>query len=913
MRTRNLLPAVFALSLLALAPAPAFAEFQASNFQAVSSNSQVLKLIPQNGLPLEFGFANPSDLDTQAGGHPSEASTFFDLAGGALKDVEVSVPPGFLGNPQATPQCPLSQLTDPADPCPAATRVGTVAVLGEEPLYNLVPEPGVAAEFGFDVFGARPVILYGSVRAGGDYGITVSTPGVPQLPGGQVEYVGLTFWGVPADHNGSGEPRIPFLTNPVDCAAGPLTTTLSVEAWQYLGEAKSYTAVSPAVSGCDKLIFEPTIALAPETTQVDTPTGLAIDIKVPQTSSPRELATPELRNTTLTFPPGLVISPAAGDGLQGCTDAEFAVNTNSPSECPKASQVATIQITTPLLALPLPGQLYLGTPLCSPCSSADTASGRVFRVFLQAQVAGVLVKLVGSVSANPVSGQLTATFDNTPQLPFSDVRIDVKGGSRAAFVNPATCGAQTTTSDLTPWSGGPGGSTPDANPSSTFNVDSNGAGGACPPGPQPFSPSFSAGTEVPLAGAFSPFTVTFSRPDGDQPLQGFSMQLPPGLLAMLSSVPLCQEPQAAQGTCPAASQIGTTTVGAGSGSHPFFLGGKVYLTGPYKGAPFGVSVVVPAVAGPYNLGNVVVRAAISVDPHDAHVIVTTDPLPQILSGVPTRLRTVTVTLDRPGFMFNPTSCAQQSIGSTLGGGAGTGVQVSSPFEVAGCQNMPFKPKFLVSTSAHTSRANGASLDAKVIYPTSSTASIASPDANIKYVKVDLPKQLPSRLTTLQKACPAATFEANPASCPSASVIGIARASTPVLPVQLTGPVYFVSHGGEAFPDLEAILQGDGVRVDLTGATFISKAGITSSTFKSVPDVPISSFELYLPEGRYSALGANLPAKAKGSMCGQSLAMPTAFTGQNGVQIKESTKINVTGCPKTKPKKAKKSSHGKGRK
>jgi hypothetical protein len=341
-------------------------------------------------------------------------------------------------------------------------------------------------------------------------------------------------------------------------------------------------------------------------------------------------------------------------------------------------------------------------------------------------------------------------------------------------------------------------------------------------------------------------------------------------------------------------------VGAGSGTHPFFLGGNIYLTGPYKGAPFGVSVVVPAVAGPYNLGNVIVRASINVDPTDAHVIVTTDPLPQILSGVPTRLRTVSVTLDRPGFMFNPTNCTPTTVTATLGGGQEASAKVSSPFNTAGCQNLPFAPKLTARTIGHPSRANGVGLDVKLL----STPTI---EANIHSVKVDLPKQLPSRLTTLQKACTAAVFDANPANCPPASIVGIAKAITPVLAGPVIGPVYFVSHGGEAFPSLIIVLQGEGVRVDLTGATFISKTGITSSTFKTVPDVPINSFELYLPPGKYSALAAN------GNLCTTTLTMPTRIIAQNGTILKQTTKIIPTNCATGKTatnKKAKTATHTK---
>ncbi len=304
--------------------------------------------------------------------------------------------------------------------------------------------------------------------------------------------------------------------------------------------------------------------------------------------------------------------------------------------------------------------------------------------------------------------------------------------------------------------------------------------------------------------------------------------------------------------------------------------------------------------GPFTLETQVVRSRIEVDPHTTQLTVTTDPIPPIIDGIPTDLRTINAVIDRPGFIFNPTNCSAQSFSGTATSTAGASAPISSPFQMGSCQSLKFKPNFKVSTAGKSSRQNGASLDAKIVYPTGALgANQASSQANIASVKVDLPKQLPSRLTTLQKACTAATFEANPANCPKASVVGHATAVTPVLPVRLTGPAYFVSHGGEAFPSLIVVLQGYGVTVDLVGTTFISKAGITSSTFKQVPDVPIASFDLVLPKGRFSALASNLPAKAKGNFCGQTLAMPTAFTGQNGATIKQSTKIAITGCPKHK--------------
>jgi len=393
------------------------------------------------------------------------------------------------------------------------------------------------------------------------------------------------------------------------------------------------------------------------------------------------------------------------------------------------------------------------------------------------------------------------------------------------------------------------------------------------------------------AGAFTSFLSTFSRSDADQHMQGVSVTMPKGLLGSLVGLPLCPEAQANAGTCDSGSLIGTVTAGAGTGPTPFYVtGGRVFMTGPYKGAPFGLSVVVPAKAGPFDLGTVVVRAKVNVDPHTAQLTVTTDPLPQVVGGVPVDLRLVNVTVNRPDFVYNPTNCARSAVTGEITGVQGTRASVSDQFQVTNCAALKFPPHFTVYTSGKTSRKSGASLDAKLTYP----RSILGRVVNIGRVKVSLPKQLPSRLTTLQKACPASTFEANPAACAGPSRIGTATATTPVLPVPLTGPVYFVSHGGEAFPDLVVVLQGYGVTVDLVGTTFISKAGITSTTFNTVPDVPVGSFELRLPQGPYSALAAN------GDLCTtKKLTMPTLFTAQDGQTIKRAIPITPTGCAKHK--------------
>ncbi len=513
-----------------------------------------------------------------------------------------------------------------------------------------------------------------------------------------------------------------------------------------------------------------------------------------------------------------------------------------------------------------------GDPEQAACAEADALDGNLYGLYVQLEGSGVTVKLHGTASANPVTGQLAATFSNTPQLPVSDLKLVIKGGARAPLANPQTCGEVRTTGDMTPWSSP---ETPDAKLLSRFTV--TGCEGF------PFAPTFSGGATNAAAGAYTNFTTTFGRTDRTQDLSAIQVRTPPGLAGMLSRVPLCPEPQAALGTCSSASKIGTATAGAGSGSHPFWVSGPVYLTGPYRGAPFGLTAAVPAVAGPFNLGTVVVRSTLNVDPSSAAVTVTSDPLPQLLDGIPLRVQTVNVTLDRPQFLFNPTNCSAQQVTATIASAQGTTAQVSSPFAAGGCKSLSFNPGFSVSTRVPSAKKRGTTLDVKV----SSTAG----QANIRSVAVVLPKQLPARLTTIQKACRDTTFNTNPAACPAASLVGIVKGITPVLPVTLAGPAYLVSHGGAGFPDLDIILQGEGVRVDLTGSINISRSGITSSTFASIPDVPVSSFELRLPEGPYSALTTT------GSLCAKPLTMPTTIVGQNGRRLVRSTKIAVAGCPK----------------
>jgi hypothetical protein len=929
-----------------------------------------------------FGFqsftaqANNADgsLDTLAGDHPYSATTSFTLntvpvgstsfvaADHDVKDLAVNLPAGFLGDPSAVPQCPRATFALPVtdqqaavtEQCPIDSQVGvaTVAItfgiakaerdVYSAPVYNLAPTEGVPAEFGFTLpaIATINVSIAARLRTGGDYGVTATVSDVSELE--EVLSTSLTLWGVPGDPAHDAQrgracsaflmptaiqqcplkggrsftgPVKPFLTNPTDCAqqaADAPVTTITADSWQSPGAFTTpLQAASPPVIACEPLQFHPSFSLTPEASQPDAPTGLAVDLKIPQTDTPNTLATPQLKDATVKLPQGLVLSPSAADGLAACSDAQIALSSAGAGSCPPASKIASVQVHTPLLERTLPGAVYLGTPLCAPCTNADAQSGRMLRLFIEVDdpVSGVIVKLPGTVSADPATGQLTASFLNNPQLPFDDLRLSFKGGSRAALATPPTCGTFTTTSDLSPWSAP---FTPDATPSSAFQIAGCGD-------PNQFAPSFLAGTTNTQAGAFTPFTLTFSRGDTDQPFTGLTATLPPGLLAKLAGVPLCSDAEANAGMCPAASRVGAVTTGAGPGAHPFFLPGQVFLTGPYKGGPYGLAVEVPALAGPFDLGTVVVRQSLHVDVKDGHVTAVSDPLPSILDGVPLQVRTVSVTVDRPGFTFNPTSCDPMSIDATLISAGGVAAARTSRFQAAGCASLPFKPAFSATTTGNGG-VHGASLDVKVAQRPG--------EASIREVETRLPLALPSRLTTLQKACPEAQFAANPAGCPAGSDVGTATATTPILNGPLTGPAYLVSHGGAAFPDLDIVLQGEGIEIILTGSTEIRR-GITISRFETVPDAPISTFELNLPGGPGALLAAtrNLCApsktvtvtkqvlrrvrghvrhvtmKVKRSLA-EPLLMPTKIIGHNGPVVQQTTRIAVRGCPRPKPRRGK---------
>jgi hypothetical protein len=916
---------------------------------------------------------------TQAGAHPdlsvSIAWNTENRVGatvGNVKNTTYDLPAGFAGDLVDTPLCQASQFLEEA--CAVPTQVGDTTVsldqLGGnekyflEPVYNLAPEPGQVAKLGFNVAGNFHIEADVSVRPGGGPGEYDLQTTFFNLNAGSLSVLNedlITIWGVPANaaHNSlrwpggttiagefgasSSAVEAPYFSNPTACGS-ELHADFSLTSWQKPLESENPTVTEMnlgRIVGCDRLGMEPALTAEATTNKADAASGLDLNINVPQTyDNAAGLATSTLQKQVVTLPEGMTVNPSAGAGLAACTPTEYAeegVQYVQGQGCPKESKLGEVEIVTPSLSEHAKGSVFLAQP--APFGEAGhNPFNSLLALYIVARIPnrGVLVKAPGMVEANPVTGQLVTTFDTSnaadpggglPPLPFSLFTFRFNQGAGSPLVTPNACGLYTVKAELTPYSDPEG--LPLTPPIAPFPISSSFNGGACPSGGvPPFKPQVVSGTEDNDAGAYSPFYLRIVREDGEQEITKFTSIFPPGLTGNLTGIPFCPNASveaARQKTgaeelehpsCPAASEIGHTLVGAGVGSQLAQAPGKIYLAGEYHGSALSVVSITAAKVGPFDLGTVVVRFALSINPITAQVEINganSDPIPHIIKGIVVHVRDIRAYINREKFIVNPTTCDPSQISESItGAGANPAIPAdqmtvgaSARFQTADCSSLKFKPGFKVSTSGKTSRTQGASLSVKLTYPANSFGT----QANIKSVKVDLPKQLPSRLTTLQKACTAAQFSANPAGCPAASRVGQAKAVTPILPVPLEGPAYFVSYGGAKFPELVIVLQGYGFTIDLHGETFINKAGITSSTFRTIPDEPVGSFELTLPEGPYSALAAN------GNFCTSKLAMPTAFTAQNGDTIHQSTPISVTGCPKhrTTKHKTKKKAKGKARK
>ncbi|HEV2974691.1 MAG TPA: hypothetical protein VGX69_06790 [Solirubrobacteraceae bacterium] len=654
-----------------------------------------------------------------------------------------------------------------------------------------------------------------------------------------------------------------FITNGTSCP-GDNTTFLTLEGAAKETIRRPYKTLL-SLNGCGLVPFEPSFSLAPSTTASDQPDGITATAGLTRHPS-EEIDSAQLKTAAIKLPEGMTLNPSAAAGLTACTAAQARIHSETPgTECPASSQLGTVSLTVPTLPAsePLTGNVYLGT-------EEGTITKPPYIVYIDAESAryGVSVRLKAETIPNEATGQLTTVFNENPEQPFTSITMHFKEGALAPIANPLTCGVAMTEASFQPFT-----LTPAKTLSSAFTPT------GCA-NPIPFSLTQATSNQTSTAGGNTSFTFSLSRPEGNQYLSQVKTTLPAGLVGQLPKATQCTEAQAVSNTCPATSEIGSAAALSGSGPTPYRFGnGKVFLTGPYGGAPFGLSIVVPAEAGPFNLGPVTTRATLNVDPYTARVT-TTATLPTIVKGIPIRLRGLTVSINKQGFLLNPTSCNLMATESTVTSTFGATQSLSSPFQLNSCNALKFKPAFLAKSNSRTSKANGASLE--------TTLNEVPGQANVKSVKVQLPKQLPSRLTTLQKACPAATFEVNPYHCPSGSFVGGARANTPTLQDKLKGPAILVSHAAAAFPDLDLVMEADGVRAILVGNTDIKK-GITTTTFSSTPDVPVSSITVNLPIGAHSALAAN------GNLCASPLVMPTIMTGQNGTVVKQNTTIGVLGC------------------
>jgi hypothetical protein len=902
--------ALVLLTILAVAPA-AHAAFGIAGFEAKVTN------------------ADENDDYEQAGGHPHFGITdilFNTTADGTpdgnVEDLRVDPPAGLVSNPQALPQCTDTQRSTTG--CPPETQLGTeelsavvdgVFLRLKVPFYNMTFDDTQVSRFGFNpekagdalgplptevvtaVGALDPVDIIGGVRWESDYGVYFTISDTAASP--EVISSKLKFFGVPAstDHNAergeaclgaqtniatvpvtlvpytcdsggqtSSATPTPFLTNPTRCPEQKLMTLLT--AFSHADEtvqAQSFTSTrddgGEGPGNCGPIPFAPTIDLVPDTTEPDSPVGPAVSLAVPTTGllTPGQLSTSHVDDVRVTLPPGMTLNPSAANGLEACSDAGLAQGTRNPVNCPAASQIGSVSVATPLLPDPLEGLLYVGQPL----------PGDQYRVFVVADAHGVSLRLKGSARPDPGTGQLTLVFENNPQQAFEEITVDARDGARAPLATPQDCGDKTTTSTISAYSGAP-----NATPSSTFAL----AGSGCPPA---FEPGFGARSANPVSGAFAPFEADIERSDRNQFLSGVRVDTPPGLGAMISRVEKCADAAAAAGACPAGSRIGTVRTRSGSGTEPFALSGPVSLTEGYKGAPFGMVAVIRAIAGPYDLGTVIVRQQVHVDPNDAHVTVISDPLPQILEGVPVRLRDVEVAIDRDGFVYNPTSCGDRQVGATLHSIQGTVRTRAAGVRFDGCQALSFAPKL-------TMKLTGAKQTKLGKHPAlTATVTQSARQANIGTARVVLPLSLALDPNNAQAIC---GFEAGlRADCPAKSQIGTASAISPALDKPLTGPVYFVQgiridpttgNRIRTLPSLLVKLNGE-LRVNVRGSTAVERQRLVS-TFERVPDAPVTRFDLKLKGGK----GGVLAVAARKGLCGRrgrEIAQAT-FTGQNAKQV-----------------------------
>jgi hypothetical protein len=835
--------------------------------------------------------------ERQAGSHPDVTVGFYalrkDPSDPESHPVEaphrfaIELPPGLLANPSAAGLCPETELkggqSGNAAACPIDSQIG-IANIGPKgstglpaPIYNVIPPDGVPAMFAFNVLGV--VVRLTPTLRPGEYAVTVDSGTISQ--GIVIAGAETTFWGVPSDpiHDAqrygpqfggvfysppasTDYPRKAFMSAPTACSAEPLSMTATLDGWKSIGDYASASFDSdfdgdPFIfTGCDQVPFTPSIEARPTTNLAGSPSGLDVKITTPQNTDPDGLSEAHLKDVVLTLPEGMTVNAASANGLDACGPAEIGLTTpvgqpqamfdGAPASCPSASKLGTVQIDTPLIDHPLKGAIYLGEQNNNPFGSL-----LALYVSVEDPLSGTTIKLAGHPVPDPVTGRLKVSFEDNPQLPFEEMRVNMFAGPRAALKTPAVCGEFTSGAVLTPWTAPEGAS---AERFDVFAIERGANGSAClkTEAEAPNAQTFQAGTVDPTAGAYTPFTMKITRADGTQPIKAIRATLPKGLLGRLAGISYCPEAalaaaagkpgkaEQAASSCPAGSQVGSITVGVGAGSDPYYAGGKAYLAGPYKGAPLSLAILTPAVAGPFDLGTVVVRTALRIDPESTQITAVSDPIPTILRGIPLDLRSIVVSTDRPGFTRNPTSCDPMSV---LGGATSVFNQetaLASRFQVGGCERLGFKPKLSLRLKGGTERSDYPALTAVL--------RARGTDANIGKASVALPRSAFLAQEHIRTVCTRVQWAAD--SCPKAAIYGRATAWSPLLDAPLSGNVYLRSSDNE-LPDLVVDLRGQ-IRVALVGRIDSHKGGIRT-TFDSVPDAPVSKFVLRMQGGRKGLL------------------------------------------------------------
>ena len=871
---------------------PYYAESGGARFLAVRQKKSVQWMVSRlavlaGGLGL-LAFAAPAHADlgissfdvtpasTQAGGHPDVTiDTVFSGQSDNLKSLALHLPAGLVGNPNAAAKC--SQSSFDADACPGTSVVGTVtnsvtaSPLGLLPVtlppitdnvYNVAPSPGEPARLGIWVH--TPLIggsvvdnvklpITVSVRPG-DFGLDTAIVNIPNSLGSlllgdipiTINSISLTLNGTASSGN--------FVTLPSSCT--PATTRIDVTSY---GSHSASAQDTFTPTGCGSVGFNPSMSVDLETTRTDTPSGYTVTLGVPTGNS-------TVRRAQVVLPQGTMLSPKSADGASACTDAQLGAGNSAPAACPASSEIGTTSIVTPLLGT-LGGKVYLGEP----------TPAHLLRLFVDIEQSGVKIKLPGDVTPDPSTGQLTTVFDNLPQVPFTSFALSFRGGPTAILSNPADCGSHTAVATLTPWSGGA-----DKSPTDSFTTSFDGSGGACP-AKAPFTPGVSDSAANTAAGGDpGSLAITVNRPDRDQRLRNVRFSLPPGLLGKVAGVSLCPEALAPSGNCPADTRAGTVTATVGTGPQPVTLSGPVYMGGPYKGGLLSLIAALPAKVGPLDLGTTVLRSAISLRTTDAGLDVASDDLPRFVQGIPVDVRTLTVDLNKPGVLLNPTSCAPLAIGGTLTSVLGDTATASAPFQATACDRLPFAPKILAV-------AGGKGNTRKGFHPLL-RAIVEQPieQARLASTTVTLPPSLGVALGKQLCLAP----QADAGSCPAASQVGTANATTPLLPGELRGPVYLIQQTGSPLPGVLVQLRGL-VNLNLRGTVTVGPGGALVNTFNGIPDVPISHFELEFTGGRNGSLLSSR------DLCrGAVQSVKASFTGHNGASFSRTAPMGIQGCKPT---------------